>query len=112
MHGCARALYVTLAALRGITASPAYRTTAAAKRLRSTSGTDHQSFRTRGFAAAGVTEEYASGDTTPHYHAATDTVGTVEPSYHALAVRLVTYVVARELGAAPWGSQREALRRM
>ena len=53
----------------------------------------------RGFAATGVTEEFISGDTTPHYHASTDTAATVELAYTARAARLVTYVVARELGA-------------
>lgn len=64
-----------------------------------TTTSDHQSFRTRGIPAAGVTEEYVGGDTTPHAHSATDTTSTVDASYHGLAVRLVTYVVARELGA-------------
>lgn len=64
-----------------------------------TSGTDHQAFRTRGFAAVGVTEEYVNGDTSPHRHLAGDTRPTVKASYQALAARLVTYVIARELGA-------------
>jgi len=64
-----------------------------------TSGTDHTAFRERGFAAIGLTEEYVSGDTTPHYHRTTDTAATVDRAYHVLATRLVTFVVARELGA-------------
>lgn len=64
-----------------------------------TSGTDHQALRAAGFAAAGVTEEYATGDTSPHNHAPGDRPPTVKASYHALAVQLVTHVVARELGA-------------
>lgn len=68
--------------------------------VRTTSGaTDHEAFRERGFAAVGVTEEFVSGDTTPHYHRPTDTIATVDLAYTALAVRLVTHVVARELGA-------------
>jgi hypothetical protein len=59
-----------------------------------TSGTDHQAFRERGFAAAGVTEEYVGGDTTPHYHQPGDTYATVDGAYTADAVRLVTRVVA------------------
>lgn len=62
--------------------------------------TDHQSFRSRGFAAVGVTEEYVSGDTTPCYHQPGDTIATVDAVYHRTAARLVTYVLARELGAA------------
>lgn len=64
-----------------------------------TTGSDHQAFRVLGFAAAGVTEEYVNGDTTPHFHDAGDRASTVQTAYHALAARLVAYVVARELGA-------------
>lgn len=64
-----------------------------------TTGSDHQAFRTLGFAAAGITEEYVNGDTTPHFHAPGDKPPTVNAAYHALAARLVTYVIARELGA-------------
>jgi Zn-dependent M28 family amino/carboxypeptidase len=59
-----------------------------------TSGTDHSSFRDRGFDAAGVTEEYVGGDTTPHYHESTDTYVTVDVAYAADAVRLVSRVIA------------------
>jgi hypothetical protein len=58
-----------------------------------TSGTDHQAFRTDGFAAAGVTEEFVGGDTTPHYHTSGDTFATVDLAYTADAVRLVARVV-------------------
>jgi len=64
-----------------------------------TTGTDHQAFRTRGYEAAGVTEEYVAGDTSPHRHLPGDTSSTVQAEYLALAARLVTHVVARELGA-------------
>lgn len=64
-----------------------------------TSGTDHTAFRERGFAAVGLTEEYVSGDTTPYYHRPGDTAATVNTAYNVMAARLVTYVVARELGA-------------
>ena len=64
-----------------------------------TSGSDHQAFRALGFQAAGVTEEYVNGDTTPDFHAAGDNPSTVNAAYLSLAARLVTYVVARELGA-------------
>lgn len=47
----------------------------------STSSTDHSSFRSAGYAAVGITEEYVNGDTTPHYHRSTDTFATVDFSY-------------------------------
>jgi Zn-dependent M28 family amino/carboxypeptidase len=58
-----------------------------------TTGSDHQAFRQRGFAAVGVTEEFATGDTTPHYHEATDTYATVNQAYAQLAARLVAETV-------------------
>jgi acetylornithine deacetylase/succinyl-diaminopimelate desuccinylase-like protein len=64
-----------------------------------TSGTDHQALRARGYAAAGITEEYVAGDTSPHRHLLGDAPSTVQTGYQALAARLVIYVVARELGA-------------
>jgi hypothetical protein len=60
----------------------------------STSGTDHTSFRDLGFPAAGVTEEFVGGDTTPHYHEAGDTYATVQVDYTADAVRLISRVAA------------------
>lgn len=39
--------------------------------------TDHVSFRPYGFVAVGLTEEFVNGDTTPHYHLASDTYDTV-----------------------------------
>lgn len=47
----------------------------------STGSTDHTSFRNRGFTAVGLTEGFISGDTTPHYHAPTDTADTVNHPY-------------------------------
>ena len=68
--------------------------------VRTTTGsTDHVSFRERGYAAAGVTEEFVGGDTTPHYHTSGDTLATVDLGYTARAARLVARVVGRELGA-------------
>lgn len=46
-----------------------------------TGSTDHVSFRKAGFAAIGITEEYKSGDTTPHYHRPGDTFETVNFDY-------------------------------
>jgi hypothetical protein len=61
--------------------------------MTSTMTSDHQAFRQRGFAAVGVTEEYVSGDTTPHYHLASDTFATVNQPYTRLAARLVAETV-------------------
>ncbi|MBP6843867.1 MAG: M20/M25/M40 family metallo-hydrolase [Kofleriaceae bacterium] len=61
--------------------------------------TDHQAFREAGFAAVGVSEEFTGGDTTPHYHAATDTAATLHLPFVALGARLVALVIAREVGA-------------
>jgi hypothetical protein len=63
-----------------------------------TGDTDHVSFRARGYPAAGVTEEFVGGDTSPYYHTAGDTIATVELAYTARAVELITTVVGRELG--------------
>jgi hypothetical protein len=75
-----------------------YQTAAAALGLTTaqttTAGSDHTAFRDLGFAAVGVTEEFAGGDTTPHYHEAGDTFATVELGYTADAVRLISRVVA------------------
>ncbi len=43
--------------------------------------TDHVSFRELGFDAVGLTEEFVSGDTTPHYHLPSDTFDTVDLDY-------------------------------
>jgi Zn-dependent M28 family amino/carboxypeptidase len=64
-----------------------------------TGTTDHESFRSAGFPAAGLTEEYVSGDTTPYYHSAGDTVATVDAEYHRVAARMMIYMLAKELGA-------------
>ena len=61
--------------------------------------TDHQAFRDAGFDAVGVSEEFVGGDTTPHYHAATDTAATLTMPLVALGARLVALVIAREAGA-------------
>jgi Zn-dependent M28 family amino/carboxypeptidase len=64
-----------------------------------TGTTDHESFRSQGYPAAGVTEEYVSGDTTPYYHMAGDTVATVDAAYHRVAARMMIYLLAKDLGA-------------
>jgi hypothetical protein len=60
-----------------------------------TGSTDHVSFRSRGFDAVGVTEEYVNGDTTPHYHKSTDTFATVSFAYLASTTALVNAAFAR-----------------
>lgn len=57
-----------------------------------TGGTDHVAFRERGIPAVGVTEEFAGGDTTPHYHMPSDTADTVDLDYLAAATGLVMAV--------------------
>lgn len=68
----------------------------------STSGTDHQSFREVGLPAVGLTEEYVGGDTTPHFHRATDTPASIVPhvAYLVLAAQLTTQVVLEEVAGA------------
>jgi hypothetical protein len=59
-----------------------------------TGSTDHVSFRDAGFAAVGITEEYASGDTTPHYHLPSDTYETVDFAYLRATSTLVNLAFA------------------
>ena len=65
-----------------------------------TGATDHVSFRAYGFDAVGLTEEYASGDTTPHYHAPSDTFDTVDTDYLRSTTMLVLQVFG-ELTVVP-----------
>jgi hypothetical protein len=57
------------------------------------SSTDHASFRPT-FPAVGITEEYRSGDTTPHYHKPTDTYATVNLDYLKHTTVLIHQVFA------------------
>jgi len=57
--------------------------------------TDHVSFRELGFAAVGLTEEYVSGDTTPHYHLPSDTLDTVQLDYLASSTALLHIAIGR-----------------
>lgn len=63
--------------------------------------TDHVSFREWGFAAVGLTEEFVSGDTTPHYHLPTDTYDTVSFDYLASTTVLANATFARRLVPGP-----------
>jgi Zn-dependent M28 family amino/carboxypeptidase len=60
-----------------------------------TGSTDHVAFREQGLAAIGLTEEFVSGDTTPHYHMASDTFATVNLDYLASTTELFLYTLAR-----------------
>jgi Zn-dependent M28 family amino/carboxypeptidase len=62
-----------------------------------TGGTDHQAFRQAGFAAVGLTEEYAGGDTSPHRHLASDTAASVDAAYLVLAAQLAARVILDEV---------------
>jgi Zn-dependent M28 family amino/carboxypeptidase len=62
-----------------------------------TGATDHVSFRDVGFAAVGLTEEYVSGDTTPHYHLPSDTYDTVDLDYLRVASTLVNAAFANAI---------------
>jgi hypothetical protein len=57
--------------------------------------TDHVSFRELGFAAVGLTEEFVSGDTTPHYHLPSDTFETVSLDYLASSTALLHVTIGR-----------------
>lgn len=57
--------------------------------------TDHVSFRELGFAAVGLTEEFVSGDTTPHYHLPSDTFDTVDLPYLASSTALLHVTIGR-----------------
>jgi Zn-dependent M28 family amino/carboxypeptidase len=72
-------------------------TVGATVRTTATGGTDHVSFRDRGLAAAGLTEEFAGGDTSPFRHTAGDTPTTVDAAYLALASKLTAQVILDEV---------------
>lgn len=55
---------------------------------------DHQSFLDAGFTATGISEEYVSGDHTPHYHTATDTYDKINWAYLATVTALGITVIA------------------
>ena len=59
-----------------------------------TAGSDHTAFREQGFQAAGLTEEYVSGDTTPHYHLSSDTFATVDLDYLASCTSVLAAVLS------------------
>ncbi len=56
-----------------------------------TPSTDHSSFRTEGFNAVGITEEYVNDDTTPYYHEPSDDYDTIDFEY----LETVTFLFAK-----------------
>lgn len=62
--------------------------------------TDHESFRSAGFAAVGLSEEWASGDTTPYYHSSGDRYDTVDFGYLVSNATLVNHAFARALAGS------------
>jgi Zn-dependent M28 family amino/carboxypeptidase len=65
----------------------------------STLSSDHNAFRSRGFLAAGLTEEFVGGDTTPYYHSFGDTYDTVDFDYLASSTQ-VLFALVSDLVAA------------
>jgi Zn-dependent M28 family amino/carboxypeptidase len=63
----------------------------------SSGGTDHEAFRSRGFAAVGISEEYVGGDTSPYRHTQNDTYDTIDQAYLQLGAQLVAQTVMNEL---------------
>lgn len=55
--------------------------------------TDHVAFREAGFESVGLCEEWAGGDTTPHYHKRSDTFETIDFDYLASTTRLMVAAV-------------------
>ncbi len=65
------------------------------KLVRTNSGdTDHVAFRASGFKSVGLCEEWAGGDTTPHYHKKTDTYDTIDFSFLASSTKLFVATVS------------------
>jgi len=58
-----------------------------------TGGSDHAAFRPT-FKAVGLTEGYASGDTSPQRHTPGDTLATIDLAYLAQATTLVARTMA------------------
>lgn len=63
--------------------------------------TDHVSFREYGFDAIGLTEEFVSGDTTPHYHLPSDTYPTVDLDYLASSTALLHVTIGQQVATPP-----------
>lgn len=55
--------------------------------------TDHVAFRAEGFPSVGMCEEWAGGDTTPHYHKRSDAYETIDFEFLASSTRLLVATV-------------------
>jgi len=81
-----------------------YRTAAQARNVEITrvsyNSADHLSFRNMGIDAVCISEEYGSGDSTPHYHKPTDTIDAVDFEYLA-STTLVLIDVMTSLARQP-----------
>ena len=64
-----------------------------------TGSTDHVSFRAHGLPAVGLTEEFVSGDTSPHYHLPSDAYASVDVDY------LVSTTILANLAFSDWIDQ-------
>ncbi len=64
-------------------------------------GGDDHFFTEAGIPAASLIEGWSTGDTTPHYHRATDVFERVQLDYLATATRLMLQVLAERLGRGP-----------
>lgn len=58
-----------------------------------TGRSDHVSFHDAGFDSLCISEEFTSGDTTPHYHRRSDTFETVNQSFLVAGTRLIVAAV-------------------
>ena len=76
----------------------------------STGFTDHVSFRTHGFSAIGITEEYVNGDTTPHYHLSSDSYETVDRDYLASTTRVFLRMLGNKLRSPAASARGDAPR--
>ncbi|MEM7160381.1 MAG: M28 family peptidase [Myxococcota bacterium] len=63
--------------------------------------TDHVSFRKLGFDAVGLTEQFVTGDTTPHYHLPSDTFETVDLGFLASSTVLLHVAIGGLVASEP-----------
>jgi Zn-dependent M28 family amino/carboxypeptidase len=62
--------------------------------------TDHVSFRDHGLPAVGLTEEFVSGDTSPHYHQPSDAYATVDVGFLVSTTILANLAFSERIDAA------------
>ena len=56
-------------------------------------GSDHSAFRSLGYKAVGITEEYRNGDTSPYMHRPTDTYKTINFDYMESTTNVIIKVL-------------------